>query len=112
MADFITQIKPYNMKTFGVLKYDDAVYSVTADGVVRKHIIHGIQDFQFAHEVKFTFTDGSISLKFNKDFKAYADDNDTMYFANTEDVLSYLNGLADTANEVIQNCLVSLKLFN
>lgn len=100
------------MKTFGELNFDDAVYSVTADGVVRKHIIHGIQDYQFTNEVKFTFTDGSTSLKFNKDYKAYVDDYDTMYFANTEDALSYLNGLADTANEVIQNCLESLKIFN
>ena len=43
---------------------------------------------------------------------ADVDEYDTMYFANTEDALSYLNGLADTANEVIQNCLESLKLFN
>jgi len=100
------------MKTFGELNYDNAVYSVTADGVVRKHIIYGIQDFQFTNEVKFTFTDGSTSLKINKDYKAYADDYDTMYFANTEDTLSYLNDLADTANEVIQNCLESMKLFN
>lgn len=100
------------MKTFGELNYDDAMYSVTADGVVRKHVIYGIQDYQFTNEVKFTFTDDSTSLKFNKDYKAYADDYDTMYFANTEDTLSYLNGLADTANEVIQNCLESLKLFN
>ena len=100
------------MKTFGELTWDDAVYSVTADGVVRKHIILGIQDYQFTHEVKFTFTDGSTSLKFNKDFKGYADDYDIMYFANTEDALSYLNSLADTANEVIQNCLESLKMFN
>lgn len=100
------------MKTFGELTWDDAMYSVTADGVVRKHIILGIQDFKFTHEVKFTFTDGSTSLKFNKDFKGYADDYDIMYFANTEDALSYLNSLADTANEVIQNCLTSLKLFN
>ena len=100
------------MKTFGELTWDDAVYSVTADGVVRKHIILGIQDFKFTHEVKFTFTDGSTSLKFNKDFKGYADDYDIMYFANTEDALSYLNSLADTANEVIQNCLTSLKLYN
>ena len=100
------------MKTFGELTWDDAMYSVTADGVVRKHIIHGIQDFQFTHEVKFTFTDGSTSLKFNKDFKGYADEYDSLYFANTEDTLSYLNSIADTANEVIQNCLTSLKLFN
>ena len=100
------------MKTFGELTYDDAVYSVTADGVVRKHIIHGIQDFKFTNEVKFTFTDGSTSLKFNKDNKADVDDYDTMYFANIEDVLSYLNDIADTANEVVQNCLASLKLFN
>ena len=100
------------MKTFGELTWDDAVYSVTADGVVRKHIIHGIQDFKFTNEVKFTFTDGSTSLKFNKDYKADVDYYDTMYFANTEDALSYLNGLADTANEVIQNCLKSLKMFN
>lgn len=100
------------MKTFGGLTFDDAMYSITADGVVIKHIIHGIQDYQFTNEVKFTFTDGSTSLKFNKDYKAYVDDCDIMYFANTEDALSYLNGLADTANEVIQNCLGSLKLFN
>ena len=100
------------MKTFGELTWDDAMYSITADGVVGKHIIHGIQDYQFTHEVKFTFTDGSTSLKFNKDYKAYVDDCDIMYFANTEDALSYLNGLADTANEVVQNCLESLKLFN
>ena len=98
------------MKTFGELTWDDAVYSVTADGVVRKHIIHGIQDYQFTNEVKFTFTDGSTSLIFNKDYKAYVGDYDTMYFANSEDALSYLNGLADTANEVIQNCLASLKI--
>lgn len=100
------------MKTFGELTWDDAMYSVTADGVVRKHIIHGIQDYQFSNEVKFTFTDYSTSLKFNKDYKAYVDDFDTMYFANSEDALSYLNGFADTANKVIQNCLESLKLFN
>lgn len=100
------------MKTFGELTWDDAMYSVTTDGVVRKHIIHGIQDYQFTHEVKFTFTDGSTSLKFNKDFKGYADDYGTMFFANAEDTLSYLNDIADTANEVIQNCLTSLKLFN
>lgn len=100
------------MKTFGELTWDDAVYSVTADGVVRKHIIHGIQDYQFSGEVKFTFTDGSKSLRFKKDNKADVDEYDTMYFANTEDALSYLNGLADTANEVIQNCLEGLKLFN
>ena len=100
------------MKAFGELTWDDAVYSVTADGVVRKNIIFGIQGFQFTNEVKFTFTDGSTSLKYNKDYKAYADDYDTTYFANTEDALSYLNGLADTANEVIQNCLKSLKMFN
>lgn len=98
------------MRTFGELTFDDAVYSVTADGVVRKHIIQGIQNFQFTNEVKFTFTDGSTSLKFKKDNKANVDDYDTMYFANTEDALSYLNGLADTANEVIQNCLASLKI--
>ena len=100
------------MKTFGELTWDDAVYSVTADGVVGKHIIHGIQDYQFSGEVKFTFTDYSKSPRFNKDKKAYVDDCDTMYFANTEDALSYLNGLADTAKEVIQNCLESLKMFN
>ena len=100
------------MKTFGELTWDDEVYSITADGVVRKHIIHGIQDFKFTNEVKFTFTDGSKSLCFKKDNKADVDKYDTMYFANTEDVLSYLNGLADTAREVIQNCLESLKLFN
>lgn len=100
------------MKTFGEMTYDEALYSVTADGVVRKHIIYGIQDYQFANEVKFTFTDGSKSLRFKKDNKADVDDYDIMYFANTEDALSYLNGLADTANEVIQNCLKSLKLFN
>lgn len=100
------------MKTFGELNYDDAVYSVTADGVVRKHIIYGIQDYQFTHEVKFRFADGSTSLKFNKDYKGFADDYDTMFFANAEDTLSYLNDIADTANEVIQNCLTSLKLFN
>lgn len=100
------------MKTFGELTYDDAVYSVTADGVVRKHIIHGIQDFKFTNEVKFIFTDDSWSLKFKTDNKADVDKYDTMYFANTEDALSYLNGLADTAREVIQNCLESLKLFN
>lgn len=75
------------MRTFGELTFDDAVYSVTADGVVRKHIILGIQDFKFTNEVKFIFTDDSWSLKFNKDYKAYADDYDTMYFANTEDTL-------------------------
>ena len=100
------------MKTFGELTWDDAVYSVTADGVVRKHIILGIQDYQFANEVKFTFTDGSKSLRFKKDNKLDVDDYDTMYFANSEKALSYLNSLADTANEVIQNCLTSLKLFN
>lgn len=100
------------MKTFGELNYDDAVYSVTADGVVRKHIIHGIQDYQFTNEVKFTFTDGSKSQCFKKDNKADVGKYDTMYFANTEDVLSYLNGLADTANEVIQNCLKSIEEFN
>ena len=100
------------MKTFGELTWDDAVYSVTADGVVRKNIIFGIQDYWFSGEVKFTFTDGSKSLRFKKDNKADVDDYDTMYFANTEDALSYLNGLADTANKVIQNCLESLKLFN
>ena len=100
------------MKTFGELSYDNAVYSVTADGVVRKGIIYGIQDYQFSNEVKFTFTDGSKSLRFKKDNKADVDEYDTMYFANTEDALSYLNGLADTANEVIQNCLEGLKLFN
>jgi hypothetical protein len=100
------------MKTFGELTWDDAMYSVTADGVVRKHIIFGIQDYQFSNEVKFTFTDYSTSLKFNKDNKADVDEYDTMYFANTEDALSYLNGLADTAKEVIQNCLEGLKLFN
>ena len=100
------------MKTFGELTYDDAVYSVTADGVVRKHIIHGIQDFKFTNEVKFTFTDGSKSLRFKKDNKADVDDYDIMYIVNTEDALSYLNDIADTANEVVQNCLESLKLFN
>ena len=100
------------MKTFGELSYDNAVYSVTADGVVRKGIIYGIQDYQFSNEVKFTFTDGSKSLRFKKDNKADVDEYDTMYFANTEDALSYLNGLADTANEVVQNCLEGLKLFN
>lgn len=100
------------MKNFGELTWDDAMYSITADGVVRKHIIFGIQDYQFSNEVKFTFTDGSKSLRFKKDNKADVDDYDTMYFANTEDALSYLNGLADTAKEVIQNCLESLKLFN
>jgi hypothetical protein len=100
------------MKTFGELTWDDAMYSVTADGVVRKHIIFGIQDYQFSNEVKFTFTDGSKSLRFKKDNKADVDEYDTMYFANTEDALSYLNGLADTANEVVQNCLEGLKLFN
>ena len=100
------------MKAFGELTWDDAVYSVTADGVVRKNIIFGIQGYWFSGEVKFTFTNGSKSLRFNKDNKADVDDYDTMYFANTEDALSYLNGLADTANEVIQNCLKSLKLFN
>lgn len=100
------------MKTFGELNYDDAVYSVTADGVVRKHVIYGIQDYQFANGVKFTFIDGSKSQCFKKDNKADVDNYDTMYFANTEDTLSYLNGLANTANEVIQNCLESLKLFN
>lgn len=100
------------MKTFGELSYDDAVYSVTADGVIRKGIIFGIQDYWFSGEVKFTFTDGSKSLRFKKDNKADVDEYDTMYFANTEDALSYLNGLADTANEVIQNCLEGLKLFN
>jgi hypothetical protein len=100
------------MKTFGELTWDDAVYSVTDDGVVRKGIIFGIQDYQFSGEVKFTFTDGSKSLRFKKDNKADVDDYDTMYFANTEDALSYLNGLADAANEVIHNCLESLKMFN
>lgn len=100
------------MKTFGELTFDDAVYSVTADGVVRKHIINGIKDFQFTNGVKFTFTDGSKSLCFKKDNKADVDEYDTMYIANAEDALSYLNGIADTANEVIQNCLESLKLFN
>ena len=100
------------MKTFGELNFDDAMYSITANGDVIKHIIHGIQDYQFANEVKFTYTDGSKSLRFKKDNKAYVDDYDTMYFANAEDALSYLNGLADTANEVIQNCLKGLKLFN
>lgn len=100
------------MKTFGELTWDDAMYSVTTDGVVRKHIIHGIQDYHFTNEVKFRFTDGSTSLKFKKDKKADVDKYDIMYFANTEDALSYLNGLADTANEVVQNCLESLKLFN
>ena len=100
------------MKTFGELTWDDAVYSVTADGVVRKGIIYGIQDYQFTNEIKFRFTDGSRSLKFNKDKKADVDEYDTMYFANTEDALSYLNDIADTANEVVQNCLESLKLFN
>ena len=100
------------MKTFGELTWDDAVYSITADGVVRKHIIFGIQDNKFNNVVLFTYTDGSKSLRFKKDKKADVDDYDTMYFANTEDALSYLNGLADTANEVIQNCLESLKLFN
>ena len=99
------------MKTFGELTFDDAMYSVTADGVVRKHIIFGIQDYQFSNEVKFTFTDGSKSLRFKKDNKVDVDEYDIMYFANTEDALSYLNGLADTANEVAQNCLESLKLF-
>ena len=98
------------MKTFGELTWDDAMYSVTADGVVRKHIIHGI--YWFSGEVKFTFTDGSKSLRFKKDNKADVDEYDTMYFANTEDALSYLNGLADTANEVIQNCLKSIEVFN
>lgn len=100
------------MKTFGELTFDDAMYSISADGVVIKHIIHGIQDYQFTNEVKFTFTDGSKSLRFKKDKKADVDEYDTMYFANTEDALSYLNGLADTANEVVQNCLEGLKLFN
>ena len=100
------------MKTFGELTYDDTMYSITSDGVVRKHIIHGIQDYQFANEVKFTFTDGSKSLRFKKDSKFDVDDYVTMYYANTEDALSYINGLADTANEVIKNCLKSLKLFN
>ena len=100
------------MKTFGELTFDDVMYSITADGVVIKHIIHGIQDYQFSNEVKFTFTDGSKSPRLIKDKKADVDEYDTMYFANTEDALSYLNGLADTANEVIQNCLESLKLFN
>lgn len=100
------------MKTFGELTWDDAVYSVTADGVVRKHIIHGIQDNKFNNVVLFTFTDNSKSPRLIKDKKADVDKCDTMYFANTEDALSYLNGLADTANEVIQNCLESLKLFN
>lgn len=100
------------MKTFGELTWDDAVYSVTDDGVVRKHIIHGIQDFQFTNEVKFTFTDGSKSLRFKKDDNADVDYYDTMYFANAEDALSYLNCLADTANEIIQNSLASLKMFN
>ena len=71
-----------------------------------------LKDYWFSGEVKFTFTDGSKSLRFKKDNKADVDDYDTMYFANTEDALSYLNGLADTANEVIQNCLESLKMFN
>lgn len=100
------------MKRFGDLTFDDAIYSVSADGVVRKHIIHGIQDYQFANEVKFTFTDGSKSLRFKKDYKADVDEYDIMYFANSENALSYLNGLADTANKIIQNCLESLKLFN
>lgn len=100
------------MKTFGELTWDDAVYSVTADGVVRKNIIHGIQDNKFNNVVLFTFTDNSKSPRLIKDNKADVDDYDTMYFANTEDALSYLNGLADTANEIIQNCLESLKLFN
>ena len=100
------------MKTFGELTWNDAVYSVTADGVVRKNIIFGIQDYQFANGVKFTFTDGSKSQCFKKDNKADVDKYDTMYFANTEDALSYLNGLADTAKEVIQNCLKSIEVFN
>ena len=100
------------MKTFGELTFDDAMYSVTANGVVRKHIIYGVQNYHFSNEVKFRFTDGSTSLKFKKDKKVDVDEYDTMYFANTEDALSYLNGLADTANEVIQNYLEGLKLFN
>ena len=40
------------MKTFGELTYDDAMYSITSDGVVRKHIIYGIQDYQFANEFR------------------------------------------------------------
>lgn len=100
------------MKTFGELTFDDAMYSITADGVVIKHIIFGIQDNKFNNVVLFTFTDNSKSPRLIKDKKADVDEYDTMYFANTEDALSYLNGLADTANEVIQNCLESLKLFN
>ena len=101
------------MKTFGELTWDDAMYSVTADGVVRKHIIHGIQDNKFNNVVLFTFTDNSKSPRLIKDEKVVVDKrNYELWFANVEDASAYLKDVADTANEVIQNCLEGLKLFN
>jgi hypothetical protein len=63
--------------------------------------------------VLFTFTDNSKSPRLIKNEKVVVDKrNHELWFANVEDASAYLKEIADTANEVIQNCLTSLKLFN
>lgn len=101
------------MKTFGELTWDDAVYCVSEMGVVKKGIIHGIQDNKFNNVVLFTFTDNSKSPRLIKDEKVVVDKrNYELWFANVEDASAYLKDIADMANEVIQNCLKSIDIFN
>lgn len=102
-----------SMKTFGELTWDDAVYCVSEMGVVKKGIIYAIQDNNFNNVVLFTFIDNSKSPRLIKNEKVVVDKrNHELWFANVEDASAYLKEIADTANEVIQNCLTSLKLFN
>ena len=99
------------MKTFGELTWNDAVYCVSEMGVVKKGIIHGIQENKFNNVVLFTFTDKSKSARLIKDKKVFVDKRTyELWFANVEDASAYLKEIADTANEVIQNCLKSIEV--
>lgn len=100
-------------KTFSELTLNDAVYCVSEMGIVKKCIIHGIQDNKVNDVILFTFTDGSKSPRLIKGGKVVVDErNYELWFANIEDASAYLKDIADIANEIIQNCLKSIDIFN
>ena len=100
------------MKTFKNVKEGGHIYSVDSNGnVVMYNVFKKIEDW---YEHTATFSLSKKDIRVNMDMYGWIDeeDNTIMYFADKDNALRALREIAETANEVIQNCLKSMDIFS
>lgn len=99
------------MKLFKKVKEGEQIYSIDSKGNVIVYFITKKVEDWYEHTVTLSLS-GLKDIRVNMDMAEWVDDDDNQicYFADKDFALDKLREIAKIANNLLQNCLISMDI--